>query len=142
MKEYKVGASIIQLPDGAFLMHESQAGNENSEIRKLGIYGGQFDEKKDKNQADTACRELAEKSGLQFRSHDFMYEGLAFAKSETDTEAVLAEVEVYSIYLPYGFNTDLFRDGRVMTSTDLARAKILGQLTTIASESISKFREI
>jgi len=137
MKEYSVGATIVSHPE-YYVMHRRKPGVDNGEVNKLGLYGGQFDEEKDKTLQDTACRELQEESGVKFRVVDFRPQKGIFVKSERDDEEVLTEAEIFLLQLPIDVTYDIFRNGEPMTGRDLRRAKALGELTSVAAEALIK----
>lgn len=141
MKEVKVAASIIYHPD-YYVMHRRTEGIDNGEVGKLGLYGGQFDSAQDETFQDTACRELAEESGLQFHVTAFEPQEAVFVKSERDGEEILTEAEIFLLNLPYDVGAERFTNGEPMTTRELRRAKALGELTSVAAEALSKVRGI
>jgi ADP-ribose pyrophosphatase YjhB (NUDIX family) len=142
MKECKIGASIIYHPE-YYVMHNRLPGVDNGETSKAGLYGGQFDETKgDKTFQDTARRELEEESGQQFAVEAFKPQGTFFVKSERDGEDILTEAEIFLLELPFNITHDLFRSSVPMDEKELRRAKALGQLTSVASEVLTKLKGI
>lgn len=141
MRKLKIGATIIYSPD-FYIVHQRQKGIDNGEIGKLGLYGGQFDEEKDKNFRDTVSRELHEESGLRFVPESFKYEDTVFVKSERGGKEILTEAEIFTLNLQYGFDAAQFKHGKTMTLKDIGRAKALGYLTSVAAESFCKFRGV
>ena len=137
MKEYKVGATIIQHPE-YFLMHHRKPGINNGEIDKIGLYGGQFDEAQDETLQHTARRELFEESGLRFQTADFQPVEAVVVVSERDNEPVLTDADIFLLQLPIDVSFDRFKDSVPATRHDLKRARALGQLTTLAAEALGK----
>lgn len=141
MREVRVGASIIYHPE-YYVMHRRQVGVDNGEVDKIGLYGGQFEAEKDETPQDTACRELAEESGVQFHVSAFEPQEAVYVKSERDGEEILTEAEIFLLQLPIDVTHEKFRSSVPMTAKELRRAKALGQLTSVAAEALSKLRGI
>ncbi len=137
MKETKVGATIISHPE-YFVMHRRKPVINNGEVNKLGLYGGQFDEKQDESLRHTARRELEEESGLSFDASAFSSQKGICVISERNGQEILTEADIFLLQLPIDITYELFIDGEPMTERDLRRAKALGELTTVAAEALIK----
>lgn len=137
MKEVKFGASIVYHPE-YYVMHRRTKGFDNGEVDKLGLYGGQFDDEQDITLQDTACREMAEESGLQFHVTAFKPQEAVFVKSERNGDVILTEADIFLLQLPFNITYDMFMHGEKMSVRDLRRAKALGELSSVAAEALSK----
>jgi len=136
MEDVRVAATIIHLPD-SYIMRHRKTGNDKGEEGKFGLYGGQVEET-DRDAQHTARRELEEESGLQFPLQGFDYQGFVHVKSERGGEEILTEAEIF-LLLPSGFSAGEFNNGLRMSPRQISRARALGQLSSVASASLSKF---
>jgi len=148
MKEKHIAASILWAPyendgGGVYIMHKRTEGEDNGEVGQLALYGGEI-KKTDKTHAHAASRELAEESGLEYPAERFKWDNFIFAISERDGKELLTQAEIFSLYLPGGIDLENlpFRNGVAMTEREVARAKILGELSSVATAAFGKVKGI
>jgi ADP-ribose pyrophosphatase YjhB (NUDIX family) len=146
MIEKHIAASIIWIPDddargSVYILHERKTGNDNGEIGKKGLYGGEIEDK-DESHAHAVSRELQEESGLLFEPQFFEPVSSFFVKSERDGEEILTEAEIFLLQTPYGLKPEQFKNGLPMTEKDISRAKALGELTSVAAMAFGKVKGI
>jgi 8-oxo-dGTP pyrophosphatase MutT (NUDIX family) len=139
MREFDVAATIIHLPPDSYILHQRTEGIDSGEIGKLGLYGGQKEEK-DKSHKHAAIRELGEESGVEiFTPKDLTRLGYVHTKSGRLWKKTITEAEIFLLPLNHGFDVEQFEFGRQMTEREISRAMALGHLTSVASKSFSKF---
>jgi hypothetical protein len=138
MREYHVAATIIQQSHSdnpnSYVVHRGQL--SNGELGKLTVYEGGI--RDDESFAHAASRLLQEKSGLFFKPEDFTWRDYVVAESEMPSQNILLEVEVFTLNLPHGFSVDSLKNSLLKSERDIAKARLEGELTRLASAAFAK----
>jgi hypothetical protein len=139
MREYHVAATIIQIPQinnpNSYVMYRGQP--DNVEQGKLDLYVGEI-EATDKLHKAAASRGLHKKSGQHFEPGDFRWMDWVIAPSEMTSQNILLEAEVFTINLPVDFPVNSLKNSLLLTDRDIAKARVSGQLTSLASSAFAK----
>jgi len=138
----KVAAAIIYTPD-FYILHERVKGVDNGETDKVGLPGGQFNASKgDRTFSDTVSREIEEETGAHLKAELFHPEEIIYVASERDGKTIPVEAHIFSLYRDFGFKAELLENSVPMTEREIKIARIMGLLTSVASESFAKIKGI
>ena len=139
MREAHISATVIQIPQpdnpNSYVMHDGQL--NNGERGKLTLYWDTINSA-DESLAEAASRALSEKSGRVFSPADLTWKDYIMVSSEMPSQNLLLEAEIFLLSLPADFALASLKNSLLKTDRDIAKARIGGGITALASTALAK----